>query len=203
MKLLAALLVAAAAACGPSATPPPKPVVAAPVEFPLDVKMLRFHSTRFSVSLPLPDGRDWRIDDHKAPLLRATHPPTNSLVELVVWREDKLQNRAMCEARARELGYVADIEADTLESPVESVPEGWDTRLWAGVEANPNATRVTAHLMVFGSLMKKCLYFHFATTAPRDQPEVISQRLAFARVRILREMKLDSIEDVPREKPNL
>ncbi len=200
---VAAALLVAANACGGSA-PPPKPVVAAaPVEFPLDVKMPRFHSTRFSVSLPLPDGRDWRIDDHKAPLLRATHPPTSSLVELVVWREDKLQNRAMCEARARELGYVADVEADTLESPVESVPEGWDTRLWAGVESNPNAPRVTAHLMVFGAQMKKCLYFHFATTAPRDQPDVISQRLAFARVRILREMRLDSIDVVPREKPNL
>ena len=170
----------------------------------MDMRMPRFHSTRFSVSLPLPDGHDWRIDDHKTKLLRATHEPTHSLVELVVWREDKLVNHAMCEARARELGYVTDVEADTIESPIESVPEGWDTRLWVGVETSPrDPSHVTGHLMAFGSMMRKCLYFHFATIAPRDDPDAISTRLAFARVRILHEMKLDSIEEVPRERPTL
>jgi len=62
---------------------------------------------------------------------------------------------------------------------------------------------VTGHLMAFGATMRKCLYFHFATTAPREDPEAISTRLAFARVRILHEMKLDSIEEVPRERPTL
>lgn len=164
--------------------------------------MARFHSTRFGVSLPLPDGHDWRIDDHKGPVLRATHPPTRSLVELAVWREDKLVNHAMCEARAREFGYVADVEADTLESPIESVPQGWDSRLWVGVESSArDPAHATGHLMAFGSSMRKCLYFHFATTANKDDPDAISARLAFARVRILREIRLDSLDEVPRERP--
>ena len=170
----------------------------------MDARMPRFHSTRFDVSLPLPDGHGWRIDDHHGPMLRATHEPTRSLVELVIWREDKLVNHAMCEARARELGYVADVEADTIESPIESVPEGWDTRLWVGVETGArDPAHATGHLMAFGSLMHKCLYFHFATTANRDDPDAISTRLAFARVRILRELRLDSLEEVPRERPTL
>ncbi|HMI84826.1 MAG TPA: hypothetical protein VK550_12085, partial [Polyangiaceae bacterium] len=47
-----------------------------------------FHSKRFELSLRLPDGPAWKIDDHRSPWLRATHDGTSSKVLLRSWRED-------------------------------------------------------------------------------------------------------------------
>ena len=41
-----------------------------------------FHSKRFELSLRLPDGPAWRIDDHRSPWLRATHEGTRSKIVL-------------------------------------------------------------------------------------------------------------------------
>jgi hypothetical protein len=188
-------------ACGgveakPVAQPPP----AAPAAFTPGARLLRFHSTRFSVSLPLPDGPRWRIDDHKTAMLRATHEASYSKVELVVWREEELMNRQKCEDRAREKGY-GERAGDEVDSETASVPAGWDTFVWIGADRGTadqtHRGEVTANLYAFAANVRKCLYFHFSTNAAASET---SDRLAFVRLRVLGDLRLDSF-DVPREHP--
>src|SRR5262245_42562151 len=84
---LAAAVAAAlfTAACGPAAQPPPPPPptpTAAPAaERASDLetgKVGEFHSKRFQITLPLPDGRAWKIDDHSGTWLVATHAASSS-----------------------------------------------------------------------------------------------------------------------------
>jgi hypothetical protein len=183
-------------ACG---TPPPvvvaKPLPPEPPAFSAGSHMARFHSTRFDVSLPLPDGKAWRIDDHHAPVLRATHAATESLVELAVWREDELVNRAKCEARAHEKALAPEPAGDEISTEVVAFPPGWDTGIWIG--ADHDAKDITGELFAFGAFVHKCMYFRFVTKAPLRDADTISDRLAFARLRIFGGLALDSF-DVPR-----
>lgn len=192
------LALALCAACGGA----PKPVVQTkappldePPAFSAGARLGRFHSTRFGVSLPLPDGRRWRIDNHHAPVLRATHAPTQSLVEVAVWREDALVNRAACERRAHERGWAPEPAGDGIASEVTSFPPGWDTGVWLGADHDARSAR--GELVAFGAYVHKCLYFRFVTQAPLRDPDAISDRLAYVRLRVFGGLELDSL-DVPR-----
>jgi len=167
-----------------------------PAAFTAGARMQRFHSTRFGVSVPFPDGKSWKIVDHKIPILRATHDATRSIVELAIWHEDDLTNRAICETRAHEKGIAQEASGEEVSTEVAAVPEGWDTGIWVGVD-RANDREATGHLIAFGAFVHKCLYFHFATTAEIAHADAISDRLAFARLRILGGLALDSF-DVPR-----
>jgi hypothetical protein len=165
--------------------PPVDPFAATPM------KMARFHSTRFGLSMPLPDGPRWRIDDHHASVLRATHAGTRSKVELVLWHEQDLMNRQKCEDAARMKGY-GERAGEEVDTEVTALPTpDWDTSVWLGVEAGQVPT---GHLYAFSSNIRKCLYFHFSTEAP---PGTVSDRLAFVRLRILGDLRLDTF-DIPR-----
>ena len=172
----------------------------APVTHPQDNaaaeqrKLPRFHSSRFSVSLPLPDGKTWRIDDHSASVLRATQATTQSKVELATWHEDDLMNRQRCEERARIKGF-GERAGDEVDSEVASVPSGWDTLVWVSGEKLGND--VVGHVYAFASNIRKCLYFHYETRSA--DAAAIADRLAFARLRILGDLRLDTF-DIPREK---
>lgn len=196
---LVALLFALLSACGGSAT---KPIVAPPVTTPespaftAGSRMAHFHSTRFSMSLPLPDGSHWHIDDHHAPVLRATHAATGSLVELAIWHEDELVNRAKCEQHAHEKGLAKEAAGDEISTELAPVPPGWDTGIWIG--ADHDEKTATARFIAFGAFVHKCLYFRFETTTPLAAADVLSDRLAFVRVRVFGGLALDSF-DVPRQ----
>lgn len=159
--------------------------------------MAHFHSTRFSVSVPLPDGKSWRIDDHRAPVMRATHEATHSIVELAVWREEELVNRAACEKRAYEKGFAKEPAGEEISTELVSIPTGFDTGVWIG--ADHDATTITGQLVAFGAFIHKCLYFRFETKTDIKDAAVVSDRLAFVRLRVFGELKLDSF-DVPRER---
>jgi hypothetical protein len=161
--------------------------------------MQHFHSTRFGISVPLPDGPHWRIDDHKTPMMRATHEPTQSVVELAIWREDELMNRAKCEEHARQKSFAKELAAEVIDSEVISLPPGWDTGVSIGVEQSENGDKTaTAHLVVFAAYLRKCMTFHFSTRAKTSEATVLSDRLAFVRLRVFGELKLDSF-DIQRE----
>ncbi len=167
-----------------------------PPAFSAGSHMAHFHSTRFGIAVPLPDGKHWRIDDHRSALLHATHAATQSKVELVVWREDDLMNRDKCETRAREKGY-GERAGEEVDTEVTAVPKDWDTRVWLGAEPeSAGQAGATGHLFAFASNVRRCLYFHFETRAPLD---VVSDRLAFVRLRVLGGLALDSF-DIPRER---
>src|SRR5207253_11167008 len=96
---------------GATNAPPPRP----PQFATDDAGWGRFHSKRFQLSIPLPDGKTWKIDDHSKPELVATHAPTSSRVTVITTTEEELVNRKHCETRARNLGIVPANELTTVD----------------------------------------------------------------------------------------
>jgi hypothetical protein len=202
------LVLAALTACGGAgsgvatpALPPPKPPA---VAFPDDPRPLpRYHSKRLALSVPLPDGHSWRIDDHTRPELVATHAPTRSTVVVAVFRTDELVGRRECEDLARDRKLVPPEGMRTLEAEVGVTQQTFDTRTVVAVEpgAAPDQPLV-GHVMAFGGFLRKCFVFHFSThvDGAADEP-VLSARLAYARARILGGLALETLGSVRRETP--
>ncbi|MDP9149219.1 MAG: hypothetical protein M3O36_04655 [Myxococcota bacterium] len=152
----------------------------------------RYHSKRLGVSLPLPDGSEWRIDDHSSPELVATHAQTRSRVVVAVVRTSAVVGRAQCEdlARARKLVPVGDLR--TLEDAVTTTQENFDTRVWVAIQpgVGPDHSLV-GHVMAFGGFLRKCYVFGYSTVVNGASEEpLLSSRLALARTRILGGLQL-------------
>jgi hypothetical protein len=202
-----ALLLLALVACGPAASAVSPPAKAVAVSFPEDPRPLpRYHSPRLALSLPLPDGHAWRIDDHSGAELVATHAATRSRVVLATFRADALVGRGQCEALARErriLPLVPEGELHPLEDVSGITQETFDTRTVVAIVpgAGPDQPLV-GHVMAFGGFLRKCFVFDFSTEVDgaADEP-VLSARLAYARARILGGLVLDPFATVQREGP--
>ena len=209
-------LVLALAACGdPAPAPPPKTVAPAPVapsalRYPTDdASWGRYHSKRFQLSFPLPDGKAWRIDDHSRPSLYALHEPTSSRVSVITTQEDELVNRQKCEERARALGWLDSRTLTTVEDQTTIGPEAYDSRIWVALDAAKPGGELEGHVFLFGAFVRRCLLVHVSTrVASAKDEDVLSERLALARARIVRGLTIDPprvSEDatVPRDKPEI
>ncbi len=159
--------------------------------------LLRYHSLRFKLSVALPDGRAWKIDDHHARELVATHAPTRSTLTLYTFSEPELMNRQLCEARSREAGLVTLDEPRTVADETTTGPDAYDTRIWIALEAGvaPGPT-LTGHAFLFGAYIRKCLFVHYATSVPsgKDEPTLTS-RLATARLLILAGLRMEPFDE--------
>jgi hypothetical protein len=191
-------LVAASLGC---ASPPPAPK--APEKDPAaafldDMKPLRFHSARFVLSVPFPDGHTWRIDDHHSPLLVATHAPTAATLTVGLWGEPELMNRQRCEASARTRGLVKDLDLQTVADEVILGPGLYDSHVTiAALPSNAPHQTLSGHAFLFGSHIRKCLFVHYETRAREGDTEAtLSARLAVARLQILGGIKVD-VFDAP------
>ena len=159
----------------------------------------KFHSERFQLTLPLPDGKRWKIDDHTQRELVAKHAGTSSVVTVYTSFERELVNHQACEDRARDAGLVPK-ELRTVESVVTVGPEAFDSRIWVAIDGGKdggtgggkNQKGLTGHVFLFGANIRKCLFVHLETTVatPEEEPK-LSARLASARVRMLGELKID------------
>jgi hypothetical protein len=180
------------------------PAKPAAVAFPDDPRPLpRYHSTRLALSLPLPDGHAWRIDDHSHDELVATHAPTRSRVMVAMFHAGDLVGRTQCEALARDHKLVAPGELHPLEDVSGLTQQTFDTRTVVAIV--PGATPeepLVGHVMAFGGFLRKCFVFDFSTEVDgaSDEP-VLSARLAYARARILGGLVLDPFAVVQRETP--
>ena len=186
----------------PATPPPPAPAVA--VAFAEDPRPLaRFHSTRLSLSLPLPDGRGWQIDDHSRPELVATHPATRSRVVVAVLRADELVGRTQCETLAHERGLVPSAQLQVLEQEIGITQESFDTRTLVAVDPGGGPGQpLVGHVMAFGGFLRKCYVFDFSTEVDSAANEAtLSSRLAYARARILGGLRLEAFDTVTREAP--
>jgi hypothetical protein len=189
---------------GANATPPRPPQFATD-----DAGVGRFHSKRFQVSFPLPDGKTWKIDDHSKPELVATHAPTSSSVMVVATNEEDLMNRARCETRARELGHVPKGDLTTVENEVMTHPDAYDSRVWVALDAGRPGGAVDGHVFLFGSFLRRCLIVRVTTTVPSAKDlDVLSSRLAIVRGQVIRGLKVDPLRttddaSVPRDRPEI
>ena len=203
------------ASCGepPTATPPrgpdSTPTPSAPRYPSEDAAWGRYHSKRFQLSFPLPDGKAWRIDDHSRPSLFALHEATSSRVWVQATQEDELVNRQKCEERARALGWVTSTKLTTVEDQTTIGPEAYDSRIWVALDAAKPGGAIEGHVYLFGAFIRRCLLVHVSTvvSSAKDE-EVLSERLALARARIVRALTLDPprVTDdatVPRDKPEI
>jgi hypothetical protein len=163
----------------------------------------KYHSKRFSLSLPMPDGRNWKIDDHSRPELTATHPATRSTLVFGITNEGELMNRQKCEERARQQGLVPARDLRTVDDEVTVGPEAFDTRVWVALEpGKTEAAPIVGHLFAFGAYVRRCMFFHLTSEVGAAKDEsVLSSRLATARVRMLGGITVDDFDAVPREKP--
>jgi hypothetical protein len=199
--LLASFLVLSSCAARQSVTAPVETKVT-PAAFSDDARRLpRYHSKRLALTLPLPDGARWRIDDHSQPELVATHVETRSRVTVAVFHADELVGRTQCEELARARKLVPEGELHTLEDDVALTQQTFDTRIWVAVQPGGAPERPLAgHVMAFGGFLRKCYAFDFATEVDSAADEaVLAARLAYARARILGGMELDPFGAVPKE----
>lgn len=169
----------------------------------------KFHSKRFQLTVPLPDGRAWKIDDHRAPELVALHPATGSRLVVLATQEEELMNRQRCEDRARARGWVAKSTLTTVEDRVHVGPDAYDSRVWVAIDAAKEGGGLEGHVYLFGAFLRRCLLVHLSTTVPSatDQ-EVLASRLAVGAARIVKAITLDpprTTDDavVPRDKPEI
>jgi hypothetical protein len=211
-----AIVLWAISACGGEApavqapTEPSRASAAAPEDpaFPgEDQPLKRFHSVRFKLWLPLPDGPAWRIDDHARPELVATHAATSSKLTLMTTIEPELMNRRKCEERARAAGFVPEPGGGsqnfrTVEDQAIVGPDAYDTRIWVMLQPGGKpGTSLRGHVFAFGAYIRKCLLVHFESEVSSDKLEdVLSERLATARLRIVGGIALEPFDEPPRAK---
>jgi hypothetical protein len=206
---------ALAAGCGePAAAPPPKTAMESTAAEPPargdHPPWGKYHSKRFLLTVPLPEGRTWRIDDHSRPALFALHDGTASKLWLAVTEEDGLVNRKKCEDKARALGWLPDDgRFTTVEDEVVTGPELYDSRVWVALDPGRQGGAIDGHVFLFGGFLRRCLLVHFVTTvASAKDEDVLSSRLALANARLVRGIVLDpprTTDDatVPRDKPDI
>ncbi len=219
LKARALVATTVLSACGQPAlapqnvvVPSPSAVPASALDYPTDA-WGSFHSKRFQLTIPLPDGRAWKIDDHRAPELVAVHAPTDSRLTIAVSREDELMNRQRCEQRARLRGWVPTTPLSTVEDEVRTGPEAYDSRVWVAIGTSPprgpaDAPPIEGHVFLFGAFLRTCLTVHLTTRAPPDAEAVLASRLAIASSRIVKAIALDPLRTtdeatVPRDKADI
>ncbi|MBX3207916.1 MAG: hypothetical protein KF764_22915 [Labilithrix sp.] len=219
--LLRALAAATlAAACGdppvttaatrsPADAPAPAQSKAAPEYAREDAAWGKFHSKRFQATIPLPDGRAWKIDDHRGAELVAVHAPTDSRLTLVATQEDELMNRQRCEQRARDRGWVMKPTLSTVEDRVTVGPDAYDSRVWVAIDPAGEGGTIEGHVFLFGAFLRRCLLVHLATRVPSTKDdEVLASRLAVGSARIVTAIAIDPLRttddaSVPRDKPDI
>jgi hypothetical protein len=184
-------------ACG-SLPEPAAQVAPAPAEPPSaktfdGTAWATFHSKRFELSLRLPDGRAWRIDDHRSPWLRAAHEGTRSKIALRSWREDENVTRAGCYARAR--GWepsLPDLEASRLLDDGVRPLDSQNARVVVGLAGDGETPSVGGFVVAIVGEIRRCLLVAYETEAkgPAAEGEV-ADRLAIIADRLLPTVKLD------------
>ena len=188
----------------------PASAVGRPPEYASDdASWGKFHSKRFQLTVPLPDGRAWKIDDHRAPELVAVHPATSSRLTVLATQEEELMNRHRCEERARTRGWLTKPTLTTVEDQVHVGPDAYDSRVWVAIDAMKEGGGMEGHVFLFGAFLRRCLLVHLSTSVPstRDD-EVLVSRLAIGSARIVKAITIDPPRTtdgavVPRDKPEI
>lgn len=189
--------VALACSAPPTATAPPHTASGAPAPKAVgyasdEASWSTFRSKRFQLTVPLPDGRAWDVDDARPSELVAEHPPTRSRLSLRTTEEHALVHRHRCEERARALGLVPGGELTTVEDRVVVGPGALDSRLWVAIDAPTPGGEIEGHVFLFGASLRRCLFVHLRTTvASAKEQEVLASRLAVASERIVGGIALD------------
>ena len=218
-RLIVCAALAACAACGggnaPTTNAPvrtndlPPSSNRAPEYASDDASWGKFHSKRFQLSVPLPEGKSWKVDDHSKSDLVAVHTATSSRLAITSTQEEELMNRQRCETRAKNMGWVPSAHLTTVDEQVVTGPDAYDSRIWVALDAAKPGGGVEGHVYLFGAFLRRCLLVHLTTAVPSAKDEeVLASRLALATSRIVKAITLDPLRttdgaEVPRDKPDI
>ncbi len=196
----------------------PPPVVAPPVPAPPQPTTVpeppslsaaawgTFRSERFELQLPLPDGRAWRIDDHREPWLSATHAASESALVARSWTEDGRVNRQRCEERARQWRTLPDpTRGDPVKASSIDAPAGFDTFVSVGIVPGKPGEPVAGYAVAFGGRGHRCFAWAFTTIARgAGAAAVLGERLSAMVERSLGRVVIESelVPHIPRELPD-
>jgi hypothetical protein len=199
----------AVAACGPAATgaqqpggAPPNPwqptsrrtATPAPLDPLAQAQVGRVSSTRFGVSIPLPDPDGWKLVRERSSFLLLDHPASSSQLVVRLWRESETMNRDRCEEQARALRDLPPHDpAGGLSRRRVDVPPEFDTLVEVGLSRAHPAEPLTGYVMAFGGWVRRCFAFVYTTqsSAP-DAERAVGDRLAVMEARALEGLELRS-----------
>jgi hypothetical protein len=205
------------AACGPvvppgpspapapsSAAPPPRPTISQPAPDPSDPfpvpagkpRFSRVLSSRFHLSIPLPDREGWQmIEGGRSSFLAFEHAATSSTLVTRVWQEAEAVKPALCEERARLLRPLPPRGEALAEGDV-AVPAGYATHVDVGFGEGEGGT-LRGYLLAFGASGRSCFAFVYATRAPAGESaaSVVGDRLAVIQTVTLEGVRLKTGED--------
>ena len=161
-----------------------------------------FHSKRFELSLALPDGSAWQIDDHHSGWLEAVHEPTRSSLILRIWNEDQVTTRGGCYARGREWeARLPDLEhLPLIDDKISAILGYRDARVAVGVavHGDPRPSMRGFVVAIVGDV-HRCVVVAFETEASGAGAEdAVADRLAIVEARLLPSLKLDASLTPPR-----
>jgi len=187
-------------ACAAAQDPVPATAPAATPHDDLTGPLPRYRSKRLHLSLPLPDGHAWRIDDHSQPELVATHAASRSRVLVSVFNAGALVGRAQCEDLARERKLVPGGELRPLEDETTFTQGTFDTRIEVALAPQGPEGGLRGHVLAFGGFLRKCYVFVYSTEVSSASDEsTLASRLALARSRVLGGLELDPFDSVARD----
>lgn len=200
-----------------SSSSPPGPAGSAAASFA--GRWGTYHSRRFELSFALPDGKAWRIDDHRTPWLLATHEATGSRLVVRAWSELGVPTEKACYQKARSWDpSLPELEgAPALVDQVRKLKSGLEARLVIAATIGPDepaprregAAPAASERAAGGFLAlaaapgRKCVVFVYRTGEARPGGrEAVLDRLAEIENGTLESFALDEAFTVPREAPS-
>jgi hypothetical protein len=155
-----------------------------------------FYSKRFELSLGLPDGATWKIDDHRSAWLKATHEPTRSTFLLRIWNEDQVTTRKECYARAREWEpRLPDLDAFPLiDDKLRPLLGYRDARVAVGVTVQHAPEPATGGFVaaIVGDVHHCAVVAYQTEVSGAGAEDEVADRLAIVEGRVLPSLKLDT-----------
>lgn len=130
------------------------------------------------MSLELPSGNEWTLDDRGPAWWIATHGPTSSELAVRTWRAARTVSTTDCLAEARLRGPRHFQEpAESLDSRALAAPEGFTGEVVLGV--TDAGGHLEGRLQAVGRAAGRCFALGFVTVAegPRA-PALVGGRLA-------------------------
>jgi hypothetical protein len=130
-----------------------------------------FRSKRFALAIGLPDGARWRIDDHHAPWLRATHRESDSTLFLRSWIEAEAPTLERCHARGLSFGdAVPDPEKTRIVEERARRIAGDPGKLIVGMQGTDDG-----FVVALAASVHKCTLLVLRTRA--SDPQALADRL--------------------------
>lgn len=147
--------------------------------------------TRTPIVVPLPKAGSWQIDDQRSPWWVASNTQLELKLEAKLWTERRRVTPDECLSDLRrwrgDLGQ--NQGANPIESRVENVPKGFDSRLTVSMGRDDQKPIEGAVILLVGADISRC----FAFMASLEPAEPISQNELLARVALVTEAILPKI----------